>query len=59
MNNFLKNDQQDNDDDNHFFDVQALSSEDLDAIAGGYPCSYLGVYDYTKMVSYASRNYSC
>ena len=44
---------------NHFFDVVALSSQELDMISGGVPCSYLGVHDYRLMMSYATRNYSC
>ena len=46
-------------DDNHFFDVVALSPQELDMISGGVPCSYLGVHDYRLMMSYATRNYSC
>jgi hypothetical protein len=59
MNKFINNDQQDDNDDNHFFDVQALSSEDLDVISGGYPCSYSGGYDYNLGMCYETRNYSC
>lgn len=36
-----------------------LSAEEFNLVSGGYPCSYLGVYDYSRMQSYASRNYSC
>ena len=59
MNKFINTEQQDDNDDNHFFDVQALSSEDLDAICGAANCGYLGVHDYGLMMSYSTRNYSC
>ncbi len=36
-----------------------LSVEELARVAGGYPCSYLGVHDYNLMMSYETRNYSC
>jgi hypothetical protein len=40
-------------------EIEELTEEVLEDVSGGYPCSYLGVYDYTRMQSYASRNYSC
>ncbi len=36
-----------------------LDDEALSSVSGGYPCSYLGVEDWGKMMSYESRNYSC
>jgi hypothetical protein len=59
MNSLFNNDRQDDDNDNHFFDVQALNSEDLDAISGGANCSYSGGYDYNLGICYETRNYSC
>ena len=47
---------------NHFFDLQMLTElnkEELNAVAGGANCSYLGVQDWGSMTSYCSRNYSC
>lgn len=59
MNSLFNNDQQDHNNDNHFFDVQALSSEDIDAVSGGANCSYSGAYDYNLGMCYETRNYSC
>ena len=39
--------------------VRVLTALELTDIGGGYPCSYLGVEDWTRMMSYESRNYSC
>jgi hypothetical protein len=44
---------------NHFFDVQALRADEIDAVSGAANCSYLGVQDWKLMMSYATRNYSC
>lgn len=39
--------------------VRALDAAEVSEIGGGYPCSYLGVEDWSRMMSYESRNYSC
>ncbi len=39
--------------------VRVLAAADVSEIGGGYPCSYLGVEDWGRMMSYESRNYSC
>jgi hypothetical protein len=39
--------------------VRLINSAGLAEIGGGYPCSYLGVEDWSRMMSYESRNYSC
>jgi len=36
-----------------------IDAAELAEIGGGYPCSYLGVEDWSRMMSYESRNYSC
>lgn len=55
--NEQRNEQQSKD--NHFFDIEVLSVEEIATVSGAAPCSYLGVYDYKLMMSYATRNYSC
>ena len=45
--------------DNHFFDVEIFGTEEVTAVSGAAACSYLGVYDYRLMMSYANRNDSC
>ena len=63
MNTYTQTMQLDNDhDDNHFFDDQALSVlslQELNMVSGGANCSYLGVIDYSTMTCHESRNYSC
>ena len=39
--------------------IRVLDAAEVSEIGGGYPCSYLGVEDWGKMMSYESRNYSC
>jgi len=39
--------------------VRELDLAEISQVGGGYPCSYLGVEDWSLMQSYASRNYSC
>ena len=56
--NEQRNEQQQSQD-NHFFDVEILGAEEVAAVSGAGACSYLGVYDYRLMMSYATRNYSC
>jgi hypothetical protein len=39
--------------------IEELLDEVLEDVGGGRPCSYAGTHDYSLMMSYENRNYSC